>query len=341
MSDTVLDQIREIIQRDVNNRGLARDANENLFTHCRDDFANACRSIADHPHPCVAIVTGFFIPHADPPCGETDGPLGAIFLARVLQPLGIKVVLYSDDFCARAFEVGLQFCELEKKVSVVMMRRKNSSFPRAPRRGSSLRPGIEFVRLHAKRGNENKPPQRVIFLALERVGPASDGRCHNMHGRDVTEEMVPVDRLFKVANLRTQLVTTIGIGDGGNEIGMGKIPPEVIARNIPNGECIACRVPTHHLIVAGVSNWGAYALAAGVAVLRRQRLPASLFVVERERELLRIMVEQGPLVDGVTAKQTVTVDGLSFDDYAESLRRIGELLEEEQCLTYDDRPGPK
>ena len=114
---------------------------------------------------------------------------------------------------------------------------------------------------------------------------------------------------------------------------MGKIPPDVIARNIPHGERIACRVPTDHLIVAGVSNWGAYALAAGVAVLRRQRLPASLFDVERERELLRVMVEEGPLVDGVTAQQTVTVDGLAFDDYAEPLRRIGELLEREQWLS--------
>jgi hypothetical protein len=153
--------------------------------------------------------------------------------------------------------------------------------------------------------------------------------------------MVPVDGIFKEALLRTHLMTTIGIGDGGNEIGMGKIPQEVIARNIPNGECIACRVPTHHLIVAGVSNWGAYAVAAGVAILRRQSLPATLFDVERERELLRVMVDQGPLVDGVTGRQTVTVDGLAFDDYADPLRRIGEILEKEQCLTYEERPGPK
>ena len=50
---------------------------------------------------------------------------------------------------------------------------------------------------------------------------------------------------------------------------MGKIPWDVIRRNVPNGGLIACRVPTDHLIVAGVSNWGAYALAAGVALLAR------------------------------------------------------------------------
>jgi hypothetical protein len=312
MSDAVLDQIRDLIQRDVNNRGLARDPQDNLFTRCRDDFANACRSIAETPQPVLFVVTGFFIPHANPPCGETDGPLGALFLARAGKALGIEVVLLTDEFCQRALEIGLKACDLTKTVSLLV---------------------LPAVTLHL--------PDPTHLVALERVGPASDGRCHNMHGRDVTEEMVPVQGIFNVALGRTHLVTTIGIGDGGNEIGMGKIPPDVIARNIPHGEQIACRVPTHHLIVAGVSNWGAYALAAGVAVLRRQRLPASLFDVERERERLRIMVEQGPLVDGVTGRQTVTVDGLAFDDYAEPLRRIGELLEKEQCLTYDTQPGPK
>jgi hypothetical protein len=165
------------------------------------------------------------------------------------------------------------------------------------------------------------------------VGPSFDDRCRNMHSRDVTDEMCPAHLLFADAARQIHPLRTIGIGDGGNEIGTGKIPAEVIARNISNGERIGCRVPTDHLIVAGVSNWGAYALAAGVAVLRSQRLPASLFDVERERELLRIMVEQGPLVDGVTAQQTVTVDGLAFDVYAEPLRRIGELLEKERWLT--------
>ncbi len=107
---------------------------------------------------------------------------------------------------------------------------------------------------------------------------------------------------------------------------MGKIPETVIDRNIPNGGQIACRVPTDHLIVAGVSNWGAYALAAGVAVLRGRRLPAALFDVERERDLLRIMVEEGPLVDGVTARATVSVDGLSFPDYARPLRLLAEVV---------------
>lgn len=327
MSDALLDELRALIQRDVNNRGLARDPHDNLFTRCRDDFANACRCIAETTHPGIAVITGFFIPHAQPPCGETDGPLGALFLARVGQALGIGVCFWTDDFCRHALEIGLKACDLDKTSSILVL----------PAKGPLADPQRKW-RLYIPQYGAPLERQcdKTFFIALERVGPGYDGRCRNMHGRDVTDEMNPAYTLFEDATAQKRRICTIGIGDGGNEIGMGKIPAEVIARNIPNGERIACRVPADHLIVAGVSNWGAYALAAGVAVLRRQRLPASLFDVERERKLLRLMVEQGPLVDGVTAKQTATVDGLAFDDYAEPLRRIGELLEREQCLTYDE-----
>ena len=129
----------------------------------------------------------------------------------------------------------------------------------------------------------------------------------------------PPPKLFAPAAHSNRLAS-IGIGDGGNEIGMGKIPHDTIVRNIPNGDLIHCRVATDHLIVAGVSNWGAYALAAGVALLREVELPAELFDPERERAILQTMVDAGPLVDGVTNRQTATVDGLSWDEYVRRCR---------------------
>ena len=134
--------------------------------------------------------------------------------------------------------------------------------------------------------------------------------------------MSPAHLLFEAAKLQPAL-TTIGIGDGGNEIGMGKIPWDVIRRNIPGGALVACRVPTDYLIVAGVSNWGAYGLAAGIWALRGRPMPEELLDVDQERALLKIMVEGGPLVDGVTGKQTLTVDGLTFEQHAEPLRQFG------------------
>jgi hypothetical protein len=169
-------------------------------------------------------------------------------------------------------------------------------------------------------------PQYTHLLAIERVGPNAAGHCLTMRGRDVTEQMLPAHRAFEPPFRSAIAERTIGIGDGGNEIGMGKIPHETIVKNIPNGEVIHCRVATDHLIVCGVSNWGAYALAAGVYVLRGVKPPADLFDPDREREILEVMVREGPLVDGVTGKQTATVDGLTWDEYVKPLVRIREIL---------------
>ncbi|HEY7308519.1 MAG TPA: DUF4392 domain-containing protein [Gemmataceae bacterium] len=312
MSDALLDKLREIIQQDVGNRGLARDPVDNLFTACRDDLADACRSIAEAPHAALAVVTGFPIVTGDLPFyNETDGPLGALFLARALIPLGIKVALICDPSCRRPLEIGFDACELRGATDVATLPARNHAWAAfLDRDWSPYRTKIPMTHL----------------IALERVGPGPDDRCRNMRGRDITDETNPAHLLFEHAARRTPPLCTIGIGDGGNEIGMGKIPLDTICRNIPNGEIIACRVPTDRLIVAGVSNWGAYALAAGVAILRGRRLPSALFDIERERELLRVMVEEGPLVDGITTRPTVSVDGLSFEDYIQPLRRMGELL---------------
>lgn len=340
MSEQVLQQICDVIQEDVGNRGLRTDPNSNLITATLGDFRAACRSLAATANAAVAIVTGFYIPHARPPCGETDGPLGGLFLARAFTRLGIRVILATDAFCIGALRAGLEACELEMHVPLIML---------PPSKGLAVRYWRALMARTA-----HLPFKPTHLLALERVGPSHTvasvqaqcggsertvdefirevppehhDRCHTMLGLDVTATTSPAHLLFESPPYQTPAIITIGIGDGGNEVGMGKIPWDVIRRNIPGGGLIACRVPTRHLIVAGVSNWGAYGLAAGTALLKGHKLGRALFDVEGERELLRVMIEQGPLVDGVTGQPTLSVDGLPFERYAEPLRRIGELVE--------------
>ena len=116
MSDFVLRSLRDAIQIDPGGRGLATDPVDNLFTACAGDFEAACRSVATTAHPALAIFTGFCITHADPPCGETDGPLGALFLARALVPLGIRAAVFTDMHSASALEFGLSECGLAGRV---------------------------------------------------------------------------------------------------------------------------------------------------------------------------------------------------------------------------------
>jgi hypothetical protein len=310
MSDPRLQAICDLIQEDAGNRGLRADPADNLITRTAGDFEAACRSIAADEQASLAVVTGFYIAHADPPCAETDGPLGALYLARALVPLGFQVTLVTDAFGEQALVAGLEACGLDIGPVLILP--------------PAIYPWDDWMKLAWEQ--YVKRLGLTHLTALERAGPSyHDGRCYSMRGRDITEHTNPAHLLFEDAARRPGL-TTIGIGDGGNEIGMGKIHPEVIERNIPRGALIACRVPTDHLIVAGVSNWGAYGLAAGVRLLRGAPHDPALFDPERERELLQIMVDRGPLVDGVSGQRTATVDGLPFDRYGKVLGQIGRIL---------------
>jgi hypothetical protein len=336
MSECFLDRVCDLIQEDIGCRGLRADPNANLVSATVGDYHAACRSIAVHPKPAVAVVTGFFIPHGQPPSGETDGPLGALFLARALTPLGIDVALLTDGFCMPALEVGLAACRLEKAVPALELPQASESrewfndFTRQfglthlvalERAGPSHTP--ESVQAQVGAG----PDASKQFLS--EVTPEHFDRCQTMRGRDITANMAPAHLLFESTGRQSPAPITIGIGDGGNEIGMGKIPWKIIRRNIPGGSQVACRVPADHLIVVGISNWGAYGLAAGIRLLRKAPPSPELYNVERERDLLQLMVGKGPLVDGVTGLPTVSVDGLSFDRYAHTLKKL-ESMEAEK-----------
>ena len=297
--DDRLQQLRDAIQVDVGNRGLARDPADNLFTACADDFAAACRSIAEHPAPRVGIVTGFMIPSVDPPTGETDGPPGALFVARAFTRLGIPCVLMSDRSGYDALWAGLEFLQLSQAVTLVDL-------------PMDLDPAAV---LHSAR-------PLTHMIAIERCGPTVEGRNCTMHGRDIANLTAPAHRLFE----GKRNYVTIGIGDGGNEIGMGKLPRATIAKNVSNGEAIACRTATDFLIVAGVSNWGAYALTAGVMLLRDQA-SAEVFDPAEEKALLEYLASRGLFVDGVTGQRTATVDGLTWDVYASALVRVRDVVQ--------------
>jgi hypothetical protein len=334
----LLQQLRDIVQEDVGRRGLRTDPASNLITACADDFRLACESIAGTPQAIVAVVTGFYIPTAQPPAGETDGPLGAIFLARALVPLGCRVILCSDGFCEAALRAGLAACGLQQNVPLITLAEYAQSIGLSTEQyfqehlGDTqlthlialerVGPSHTLESLQQQHGGEAIGQTYLDFL--DACPPEHQDRCHTMRGRDITERMSPAHLLFECAQ-QEKSITTIGIGDGGNEIGMGKIPWEIMHRNIPGGGLVACRVPTRHLIVCGISNWGAYALARGVWLLRGQPFPAVLADPENERKILQVMVERGPLVDGVTGQPTVSVDGLDFDKYIDVLGRLARV----------------
>jgi hypothetical protein len=230
---------------------------------------------------CVAIVSGFYIPKAG--AGETDGPPGAKALGDALTALGAKVVYLTDRHNAPLFQ-ALRAAPLYTSWAALR---------------AACRP--------------------THLLAVERAGRALDGCYYNLRAEDISAHTDPLDEPFLAAAAAGMV--TIGIGDGGNEIGMGRVR-EHVARQVPQGERIGSTVETAHLIVSGVSNWGAYGLCGALSALTgRNLLPGA----EAATDAVRRIVAAGA-VDGLTHRNDPTVDALPLAESLALLARIGQVL---------------
>ena len=293
-------RIEAIVGRDLGRRGIER-----LVRLSRGGLLGAARSLAGHPRPHVAIISGFYIPWADPPAAESDGPVGAAHLAAALGRAGIPCRFATDTPCVPVLRAAASATGLPGDFPIDAVALRDGD-------GGASVDGVLAV------WDGLTPPVSHV-IAIERCGPAEDGRCYNMRGDDVTPHTVPLDRLF-LGGGRVR----IGMGDGGNEIGMGSIPPEVIAADIRNGERIRCRTPCDHLMVLGASNWGGFALPTALALLRpdlRAALTAGL-TPEADAAILRRITEDGPAVDGVTGRPAFQVDGVPWEVHGGVMREV-------------------
>jgi hypothetical protein len=211
---------------------------------------------------------------------ETDGPVGAMALYQVLAVLGAKPIIVCGAPLAHALAPQYGVLEL-------------------------IACDFEGARLEATTHLRALQPQAII--AIERPGLAADGRYYNMHGEDITGRCKYFDPFIRYANC-----PTIAIGDGGNEIGMGNIASTLAGLKI-NASMTGC----DELLVADVSNWGAYGLIAFLALWARRDLLAGIAPVQ----LLEYLSTRGS-VDGVTGGNTLTEDGLQV---GEGIRVIEQL----------------
>ena len=228
----------------------------------------------------VLIGTGF------PVAGtyETDGPVGAIALYRALETLGAKPVLVCGAPLADAISSDYRV----HKISV----------------GD---PAVS--KLEAANALQQYQPSLVI--SIERPGMAADGKYYNMRGEDISTVCASFDYFLSLTNC-----PTIGIGDGGNEIGMGNVASTLEQLNIiPSATCC------DELVIADVSNWAAHGVIAMLSVLLQQ----DMLLGWDNLATLQYLSERGS-VDGVTRENSLTEDGLGADiseKLIKDLRRLG------------------
>ncbi len=324
-----LEKILLAVQQDAGNRGLAR-LEDNLINRSKGDFEAACASIAKGSG--VVIFTGFYIPTATPPAPETDGPPGALFIARTLASLGRKVAITCEKNCMTAFEASLQLLRLGDKIQLI-----ESPLEARPDYAQSFLSQLQekigdishFIAIE-KCGPSYLPtsiPEQNISAFLDATEESSRGKILTMGCKDITAYTAPVHLCFDAKFCNANNITRIGIGDGGNEIGMGKIPWNVIAANINNGAKIACATTVDYLIVAGVSNWGGYALGSGL-LLNAGLTSLSSLDPATEWKILELMVSEGGLVDGRLGKNITSVDGIDWPIHASVIESLAKTLKE-------------
>ena len=95
------------------------------------------------------------------------------------------------------------------------------------------------------------------IIAIERPGRASDGSCYTMRGICMDHLLAPLDKVIDLVKAERPGVVVTAIGDGGNELGMGKVYDDIIRSEkiLMPDKCVAVR-SCDNLIVASVSNWG-------------------------------------------------------------------------------------
>lgn len=282
-SQSAVQRIESLSRRDPGGRGLAAHAEPHLLLPAARELLRGER---------VVIVTGFCIRATL--SGETDGPPGALALANALRQLGKEVVLLTDDFSAPLLAAGSDIYGSGIPVALLSLPQEH-----ADATIDALLAG--FAPTHA--------------VAIERPGNAADGHRYSMRGEILDDLVASADRLF--APPTTREYTTLAIGDGGNELGLGSLR-EALSERIDHGRTIFCATAADHVVPAGISNWGAYALAAALSLVAGKRL---IRAPEHERAVLAAMVAAGA-VDGCTKQRALSVDGLAWDDYARTLDDI-------------------
>ena len=253
-----------------------------------DFVQDAGRFVMDLPGT-VLIASGFFIKDAG--IVETDGPPGAIAIGRALQRLGRRVCYVTDKhgtFCFRSEEspqtkiIEFPICNIKEseKEALILL-------------------------------DEIKPS---LIISIERPGMTIGGQYRNSVGGDITPYTARLDYLF------SNHPYTVGIGDGGNEIGMGLLYEAIL--RIPTLAPLPTITPTSHLIASSVSNWGGYGLVAALSKLSG----IDLMPTRREQEdLINWELEQGVFGRGSTP-ETSGVDGFAIEDSLEIIDMLHDTL---------------
>lgn len=286
----------------------------------------------------VLLTTGFCVSGV----AETDGPPGTFALAHALDRLGFTPTIVTDKLCKGLFECSAEkegenntieqssaspsliesdvknspksACTYTLCESDILSSQKNTctcSLYESCDKSTTICPlsrttiNTEYVDVTADARDFQKLLDKyhpVCLISIERCGRNVDDDYANMRGISIASQTACIDVMFEMAARHG--ILTIGVGDGGNEIGMGNLK-DVISEKL---SLVPCDVTVDELIIATVSNWGAYALVSYLELLEHQHIMLSY---EELEAYLNSLISKG-CIDGVSKKPEPSVDGFSL-----------------------------
>lgn len=233
---------------------------------------------------------------------ETDGPVGAAILARALEEaFDVIPILVMEEKLYGFGVAGLRAAGLIVSDLETALKSKPGPPKASVSTVISFTTETERAESDAKELLDKIKPDALISIELP--GANKEGIYHNVTGREVpTELVIKADYCMREASARG--ILTVGIGDGGNELGMGNAA-EAIIHNLKNGDIVVPATKVDHLVVSCISNWGALGMAACIAAA------ANKVEIFDHIDIVRItdaLVDAGA-IDGLTAYVDPKNDG--------------------------------
>jgi len=239
-----------------------------LYKHIsKDIFEEAAKAILAKPNNRnILLFTGCVAKGTQ----ITDGPVGTYFLAKALFDLGYYPIVITDFHCKDYFD------QADQNFETLIVPKK----------------GFSQSFMYAKIIETYDP---VAMISIERPGRSKDGHYRNTNGDLIDGQNAPIDQFFLE---EAEQILTIGIGDGGTEIGMGNYQKQLISElNFLSPCCIS----VDYCLIGTTSNWATYAL---IALISNSSLPTDDAVEAYYEYILQLGA-----IDGISGKSEKSVDG--------------------------------
>jgi hypothetical protein len=283
----VFENIDRLLQVEMRPAGLPMGVIPQLYEEARgvgDPLSlQIARRLYDPDIRRVVLVTGVVI---DPlPHGEVDGPIGSAVLASALTRLGRSTAVMVPESMVRV--VTAVRAALQGEFDIIL-------------------------------DGEARAEDYDAAVAIERLGRNRAGQHHTIYGSPIALDPA-ADDLVEQMNAAGRL--TIGLGDGGNEIGFGllydkarEIVPGGADCGCPCGQGMVTSTATALGFPVSVSNLGAYGLAAAIGLLAgRQALLPQTRAIEAA---IAAALAEGALDGGTFRPGFFGDDGIPFETIA-------------------------